>query len=231
MKEMPRTTIHKTLEQLLAGNSQIINLDILNLDITMTNSHRIGFPFLCMSLAAVIAASASGQENPPNALGFTMPSLAGQDVKLNDYLGDVVLYVNVASRCGLTPQYAKLQALHEKYSERGLHVLGFPCNQFGGQEPGTADEIQQFCSTEFGVEFPMFAKVDVNGEAACDLYKYLTSLEVGPAGKGKISWNFEKFLIGRDGQVVGRFSPKTAPDDAALIEAIESALAAEKPSS
>ena len=161
-----------------------------------------------------------------NALSYEMQTLAGENVALSKYDGQVVLMVNVASECGLTPQYEQLQALHKQYADKGLAVVGFPCNQFGGQEPGSADEIQTFCKSNYGVEFDMFAKVDVNGDNACDLYKYLTGLETQPQGVGKISWNFEKFLVNREGNVVARFSPQVKPDAPEVIEAIEGALAA-----
>jgi len=168
----------------------------------------------------------STQETAMTALSYDMTTLGGETASLSKYEGNVVLMVNVASECGLTPQYEQLQALHQKYSGQGLAVVGFPCNQFGGQEPGTADEIQQFCSKNYGVEFDMFAKVDVNGEDACDLYKYLTGLDTQPKGSGDIGWNFEKFLISRDGNVVARFGPQTKPDAPEIIEAVETALAA-----
>jgi glutathione peroxidase len=158
-------------------------------------------------------------------LSFTMKSLDGQDVDLSDYQGKVVLIVNVASKCGLTPQYDQLQALHEKYADDGLAVLGFPCNQFLGQEPGTAEEIKEFCRVNYGVTFDMFAKVEVNGDGACDLYKTLTALDTEPVGPGKISWNFEKFVVGRNGEVVARFSPRTKPDDPEFVKVIEAELA------
>jgi len=165
----------------------------------------------------------------PAALAFEMATLDGKDKKLADYYGDVILVVNVASRCGLTPQYSQLQALHEKYAKRGLTILGFPCNQFGNQEPGSAEEIRSFCSAEYGVEFPMFAKVDVNGEKRCALYRHLTSLDTEPKGKGDVTWNFEKFLIDREGRVVGRYHPRVKPDDKALVRAIRTALEAPRP--
>ena len=168
----------------------------------------------------------STQETGMTALSYDMTTLGGETVSLSKYKGNVVLMVNVASECGLTPQYEQLQALHQKYSGQGLAVVGFPCNQFGGQEPGTAEEIQQFCSQNYGVEFDMFAKVDVNGEDACDLYKYLTQLDTQPKGAGDIGWNFEKFLIGRDGNVVARYGSQTTPDAPEIIEAVETALAA-----
>ena len=158
-------------------------------------------------------------------LSFTMKSLCGKDVDLSKYQGKVVLIVNVASKCGLTGQYEQLQKLHEEYSDEGLAVLGFPCNQFLFQEPGTAEEIKEFCRVNYGVTFDMFAKVKVNGKGACDLYKTLTALDTKPVGPGKISWNFEKFVVGRDGEVVARFSPRTKPDDPAVLKVIEAELA------
>jgi len=161
----------------------------------------------------------------PSPLSYTMKSLDGQDVDLSKYKGKVVLIVNVASECGLTGQYKPLQRLHEKYKDEGFVVLGFPCNQFGSQEPGSAEEIKTFCTKNYGVTFDMFAKVDVNGDNAAPLYKTLTATSTKPAGPGKISWNFEKFLIGRDGQVVARFSPRTEPSDDQVVSAIEAELA------
>ena len=158
-------------------------------------------------------------------LDRTMKSLQGENVDLSKYKGKTVLVVNVASRCGLTPQYKKLQALHEKYADQGLAILGFPCNQFLQQEPGTSEEIQEFCEKNYGVKFDMFAKVKVNGEDACDLYKALTKVNTQPKKAGKIDWNFEKFVIGRDGQVIARFQPSTEPDDAALVKLLEDSLA------
>lgn len=165
------------------------------------------------------------EESVPAALDFEVQALDGQDVALQSYLGDVVMIVNVASECGLTLQYEQLQALHEEYAEQGLAILAFPCNQFGEQEPGTASEIREFCSTNYGVTFDLFAKVDVNDEGACDLYQHLTSLETKPKGPGKIAWNFEKFVIDRQGQVVGRFEPRTKPDAPEVIKVLEGALA------
>ncbi len=158
------------------------------------------------------------------ALSFTVKSLDGKEVDLSEYQGKVLMVVNVASKCGLTPQYNELQALHKKYAEQGLAILGFPCNQFGKQEPGSATEIRDFCTKNYGVSFDMFEKIDVNGDDANPFYKHLTSLDLKPAGSGKISWNFEKFLIDREGNVVARFSPRTSPDDAEVVAAIEKAL-------
>ena len=161
----------------------------------------------------------------PAALNFKMKSLDGKEIDLSQYQGKVVLVVNVAGKCGFTPQYEQLQALYQKYGPKGLVVLGFPCNQFKAQEPGTAEEIQQFCRINYGVTFPLFAKIEVNGDGACPFYKYLTSLDTKPKGSGKIDWNFEKFIIGRNGQVVARFAPKTKPDAPEVIKVIKAELA------
>jgi glutathione peroxidase len=150
-------------------------------------------------------------------------TLAGDARSLEDYRGQALLIVNVASKCGLTPQYAGLQSLHDAYSERGLSVLGFPCNQFGAQEPGSPQEISEFCSTEYGVTFPMFEKLSVNGPARHPLYTELTQVADGSGKAGDVEWNFEKFLVGADG-TVRRFRPKTRPDDPELVAAIDAAL-------
>ncbi|MFP6575504.1 MAG: glutathione peroxidase [Pirellulaceae bacterium] len=169
--------------------------------------------------------SAAEEANVPAALKFKMKTLAGKEIKLIQYRGQVVLIVNVASECGLTDQYQQLQALHEKYSSLGLKVIGVPCNQFGAQEPGTAKEIQAFCKKNYGVTFDLLAKVDVNGEKACGLYKHLTQIQTKPKGPGKIGWNFEKFILDRKGQIIGRFDPQTKPDDEAVVKLIKGALA------
>ncbi len=178
-----------------------------------------------MTLGSLASAAEKGEKKTPPALDFKMKTLDGKEADLSKHLGDVVMVVNVASKCGLTPQYEQLQQLHEKYSDKGLAVLGFPCNQFGKQEPGTAQQIREFCRVNYGVTFPMFAKIEVNGDRACDLYKHLTSLKTKPTGAGKISWNFEKFIIGRNGQVVARFGPRTKPDAPEVIKLIEEELA------
>ena len=152
-----------------------------------------------------------------------LETLAGEPTTLAPYRNRPVLVVNVASRCGLTPQYEQLEQLHEKYADQGFSVLGFPCNQFGGQEPGTADEIAQFCSTTYGVTFPMFAKIDVNGPDRHPLYAELVGVADAEGHSGDVRWNFEKFLVDRTGGVQ-RFAPQTAPFD--LVPAIETALAA-----
>lgn len=155
---------------------------------------------------------------------ISVHTLAGAPATLADFGTGPLLVVNVASRCGLTPQYEALQQLHERYAARGLRVLGFPCNQFMGQEPGTPDEIGQFCSANYGVTFPMFAKVDVNGAERHPLYAELTQAADGQGEAGDVQWNFEKFLVGPDGAVTRRFRPRTDPLDPEVIAAVEAAL-------
>jgi glutathione peroxidase len=164
-------------------------------------------------------------DKAPAVLKFTMKDIDGSDVHLSKYQGKVVLMVNVASQCGLTPQYKDLQALHERYADKGLVILGFPANEFGEQEPGSNEEIKAFCTDEYQVKFPMFAKVVVKGDGQCDLYKFLTGADTNPKFAGEIKWNFTKFLIGRDGQIVNRFEPKVKPSDEVVVNAIEAELA------
>jgi len=151
-------------------------------------------------------------------------TLAGKDTSLAAYKGKALLIVNVASKCGLTPQYSALEALQKKYEPKGFTVIGFPCNQFAGQEPGTADEIQTFCSTTYGVTFPIMEKIDVNGDGRHEIYKELTPLADASGHTGDIRWNFEKFVVSADGTKITRFSPKTTPDDPTVVAAIENAL-------
>jgi glutathione peroxidase len=155
---------------------------------------------------------------------FKATAIDGGERSLSDYSGDVVLVVNTASACGFTPQYAGLEQLYRTYQGQGLRVLGFPCNQFGSQEPGTEEEIGEFCQKNYGVTFPMFAKVDVNGDDEHPLFTWLKAEKGGLLGK-KIKWNFTKFLVGRDGQVIARYAPSTEP--AGLVADIEKALAAQ----
>jgi len=143
---------------------------------------------------------------------FTCPALNGKDVDLGDYKGQVTLIVNTASKCGFTPQYQGLEELYQKYKDRGVSVLGFPCNQFGGQEPGDADAISEFCEINYGVTFPMFAKVDVNGAGTAPLYKHLKKEAPGLLGSEKIKWNFTKFLVDKDGKVIKRYAPTVKPE-------------------
>lgn len=158
----------------------------------------------------------------PTLHDFSATTLAGDDQSLDVYRGQVVLAVNTASKCGLTPQFAGLEKLHEQYADRGLVVLGFPCNQFAGQEPGDSEQIGDFCQRNYGVSFPMFEKVDVNGADAHPLYAWLRTQKGGLLGD-RIKWNFTKFLIGRDGAVIERYAPTTKPEK--LADDIERALA------
>ncbi|MDT8915701.1 glutathione peroxidase [Amycolatopsis sp. PS_44_ISF1] len=155
-----------------------------------------------------------------------LKTLSGEDTTLGALGGKTLLVVNVASKCGLTPQYTGLERLQEQYGERGFSVVGFPCNQFAGQEPGTAEEIQTFCSTTYGVSFPLFEKVDVNGENRHPLYSSLTETPDAEGTAGDVQWNFEKFLINPAGEVVGRFRPRTEPEDETVVKAIEATLPA-----
>ena len=154
-----------------------------------------------------------------------LQTLSGDAASLGNFAGSTVLVVNVASQCGLTPQYAGLQRLYERFADRGLVVAGFPCNQFGAQEPGTSDEISEFCSVNYGVTFPMFAKIDVNGPDRHPLYAELTDVPDAEGKAGDIQWNFEKFLLGPDGKVLARFRPMTEPEAPEVLSAIEASLA------
>jgi glutathione peroxidase len=155
---------------------------------------------------------------------FTLNSIDGKPGPLSAYQGKVVLIVNVASRCGFTPQYAGLEALYEKYKDRGFTILGFPANNFGGQEPGTNEEIKTFCSSKYNVTFPMYAKISVKGDDKAPLYQFLTDKQANPATGGEIQWNFTKFLVDKNGKVVARFEPKVTPESPDVAEAIEKAL-------
>ncbi|HEX8235210.1 MAG TPA: glutathione peroxidase [Abditibacteriaceae bacterium] len=154
-----------------------------------------------------------------------MKSLAGQQVDLSKYAGKVVLIVNTASQCGFTKQYSGLQELHKKYAPQGLRVLGFPANNFGGQEPGTDEQISGFCKANYGVDFDMFSKVSVKGDDQVALYQYLTSAKTNPKFSGEVGWNFEKFLIGRNGEIVARFKSGVEPTSEEMIKAVEAQLA------
>ena len=153
-----------------------------------------------------------------------LKTLSGDDTTLAAHKGKAVLVVNVASKCGLTPQYEGLEKLHEQYADRGFSVVGFPCNQFKGQEPGTAEEIQEFCSTTYGVTFPLYEKVDVNGENRHPVYDVLTKAADDEGHEGDVRWNFEKFLLSPEGDVVARFGPLVQPEDEKLVHAVESQL-------
>lgn len=169
----------------------------------------------------VLSFTAMQAQEAKNIYQFKMKNIKGKDVNLNNYKGKVILVVNTASKCGLTPQYEGLETLYQKYKDKGLIVLGFPCNQFMGQEPGTAADIEKFCSTKYNVTFPLFEKIEVNGDKTNPLYQYLKS-EMPLEGKNEIRWNFEKFLIDKNGKPVKRFAPKTKPTD--LVAEIENLL-------
>lgn len=173
------------------------------------------------------AADDANKTDVPKVLTFGMNSLEGQPVDMKKYAGKVIMFVNVASKCGYTNQYEGLQKLHERYKDKGLALIGVPCNQFGAQEQGNSKEIREFCTNTYKVTFDMMEKVNVNdkGDAkACDLYRYLTNLNSKPKSQGNVSWNFEKFILDRKGNLIGRFESKVKPDDPAIIELIEKAL-------
>ena len=193
---------------------------------------RIGL----MSLAAVLlgfSIVSIAQQSPqpeakavPDVLNYKMKSLAGEDVDLSKYQGKVILMVNVASKCGFTPQYTGLEAVYKKYQGKGLVVMGFPANNFGAQEPGTDKDIADFCTANYGVTFPMFSKISVKGTDIDPLYKLLTTQEQAKTKEtGDVQWNFEKFLIGRDGKLAGRYRPRMQPNSTESIAAIEAELA------
>jgi glutathione peroxidase len=159
-----------------------------------------------------------------NVLDFTLNSIDGKPAPLSQYQGKVVLIVNVASRCGYTPQYAGLEKVYEKYKDQGFVILGFPANNFGGQEPGTNEEIKTFCSSKYNVTFPMYTKISVKGDDIHPLYRFLTDKQANPATAGDIKWNFTKFLVGKDGKVIARFEPAVTPESPEVTGAIEKAL-------
>ena len=187
-----------------------------------------------VAVAAAVAAYSMGMifnpspADPPSEkhmYEFTMKDIDGNDVKLDAYKGKVALIVNTASKCGLTPQYEGLQKIYDKYRDQGFVVLGFPANNFMGQEPGTEKEIKEFCDLNYKVTFPMFSKISVKGEDQHPLYTYLTNERSNPGMDGDITWNFEKFLADRNGNIIARFSPKVTPEDPVVVSAIEKALA------
>ncbi|HLX64896.1 MAG TPA: glutathione peroxidase [Planctomycetota bacterium] len=178
--------------------------------------HTASFVLACLSLAACAAFAAE-----KSVLDFTLDSIDGKPYELKQHKGQVLLIVNVASECGNTPQYKGLEAMYEKYKDKGLTIIGVPANEFGHQEPGSNAEIKKFCTSTYDVKFPMMSKVVVKGEGICPLYKYLTTES---AKKGAIGWNFAKFLVDRNGQVIDRFDPATGPEDPKLVAAVEKAL-------
>jgi glutathione peroxidase len=183
-----------------------------------------------MALLALLTAPAQaddkeqGDKKVAPVLNFKMKGIDGKDVELSKLQGKVVMFVNVASKCGLTPQYEALEKLHEKYSKEGLVIVGVPANEFGAQEPGTDAEIKEFCTSNYGVKFTMLSKVVVKGKGICPLYGFLTGKDTNPKFAGSIKWNFEKFIVSRSGDVVARFEPQIKPEEPKVIETIEAEL-------
>lgn len=184
----------------------------------------LGIGLTVLGFGSVSGAGEKGGNKVPAVLNFKMTSLDGKEVDLAHYKGKVVLFVNVASACGYTPQYKPLQELYSKYEKDGLVIIGVPCNQFGKQEPGSNADIAEFCKKNYGVTFPMLAKVDVNGKDACGLYKFLTSKDTDPKFAGPIHWNFEKFLVGRNGEVVARFASDANLEGEAFLKVLREEL-------
>jgi glutathione peroxidase len=181
--------------------------------------------FLLLPVVLLAAGVAMAAEGPARSvLDFSLNDIRGQETSLADFRGKVLLLVNTASKCGFTPQYKALEAVYKRYKDRGFVVLGFPANNFFGQEPGSEKEIAEFCQINYGVSFPMFSKISVRGKKIHPLYKFLVEKETNPGFAGKIGWNFTKFLVNRRGQVVARFEPRKVPDDPEVIAAIEKAL-------
>ena len=190
----------------------------------MRNVSCLALGLALLAPALLRAADSKETKKVPAVLSFKMKALDGKEVELSRYQGKVVLFVNVASQCGYTPQYEALQKLHEKYGKDGLAIVGVPANEFGKQEPGSNEEIAKFCESKYGVKFDMFAKTVVKGDGQCPLYQFLTSKETNPKFAGDITWNFEKFLVSRDGEVVARFNPRIKPDAPEVVKKIEQEL-------
>jgi glutathione peroxidase len=183
------------------------------------------FTTLFLLPALTVVSAADGGQKTTSVLDFHMKDIDGKDVDLAKYKGKVLLIVNTASQCGNTPQYKDLEVLYEKHKDDGLEVLAFPANEFGKQEPGTNDEIKEFCTTKYKVSFPLFSKIVVKGKGIDPLYQYLTSKETNPKFGGNIEWNFDKFLVNRKGEVIARFKPRTNPSTKEIVTAIDKALA------
>jgi len=186
----------------------------------MAVRERTFHTLICLGLVIIMARSAFAASN---IYDFTLPSIDGKPMPLADFKGKVVLLVNVASRCGYTPQYSALEALYEKYKDQGLVIVGFPANNFAGQEPGTNEEIKTFCSRKYNVTFPLYSKVSVKGDDQTPLYRYLTK-QIDSSVAGEIKWNFTKFLVDRNGRVVQRFEPAMTPDSKEVTSAVEKQL-------
>ena len=186
-----------------------------------------GSSLTCLAFAGVALLSLAANK-AASVLDHTVRDIDGKPVALTEYKGDVLLIVNTASKCGLTPQYEGLEATYQKYKDQGFKVLAFPANQFGGQEPGTNAEIKEFCTGKYNTTFPVFSKIVVKGKGIDPLYDFLTSQETDPKFAGEIGWNFAKFLVNRKGEVIARFEPKEKPQSSKVTEAIETALAEAK---
>lgn len=191
----------------------------------MSRSTKLLTALTFLLCALQLHAEVKGSKKVPPVLNFKMTGIDGQRVDLAKYQGKVLLIVNVASECGYTGQYKGLQALHAKYAKDGLAVLGFPCNDFGGQEPGDSAKIKEFCSKNYKVEFDMFSKIGIQGTEPAPLYKYLTSKATNPNHAGQVQWNFEKFLIGRDGSIAWRFPSDVDPESDEVRQAVQAELA------
>src|SRR3954469_12943867 len=184
-----------------------------------------------LDAAALVLFAASARAEDPkdkSVYGFSMKDIDGKQVDLSQYKGKVALVVNVASKCGYTPQYKNLEAVYEKYHEKGFEILAFPANEFKQQEPGTNSEIKEFCTSKYQTQFPLFSKIVVKGEGEAPLYQYLTSTDANQKTAGEIKWNFTKFLVDRNGKVVARYESKTKPDDKEVVAAIETEIAKAK---
>jgi glutathione peroxidase len=185
-----------------------------------------GLGVLCLSVAPLIMASAAdAPKKATSVLEFHVKDIDGKEIDLAKYQGKVLMFVNTASQCGLTPQYKDLEAVYEKYKAQGFEILAFPANQFGGQEPGTDADIKEFCSTKYPITFPLFSKIVVKGSDIHPLYSFLTGESTNPKFAGEIPWNFTKFLVNRKGEVVARFQPGEKPSSPKVVEAIEKTLA------
>jgi glutathione peroxidase len=194
---------------------------------------KLGFAvagLMCAAIFSLVILSRAN-DNPDEAgagaasvYDFSLKDIDGKDASLGQYKGKVLLLVNVASKCGLTPQYEGLQSLYAKYKDRGFVILGFPANNFMGQEPGTNEEIKSFCALKYNVTFPMFSKISVKGSDIHPLYKFLTDKETNPDFGGDIKWNFNKFLVDKNGKIIARFEPQVKPDDPRMVQAVEKAL-------
>jgi glutathione peroxidase len=194
--------------------------NILSFSPAMAAVVAIAFPW-----SMVAAGPQASPKKPTSVLDFTMKDIDGKDVPLAKYQGKVLLIVNTASQCGYTPQYKELQGIYQKYKDQGFEVLAFPANEFGAQEPGSDEQIKQFCSTKYKVSFPLFSKIVVKGKGIHPLYEYLTTEVTNVKHAGPIPWNFAKFVVNRKGEVVARFEPGVKPDSSALTTVVEEALA------